>query len=126
MAAERGLDLAAITGSGPEGAVLTADVLAVPETAGAADVEVEAPSTVWRLMAEHMTASWTTVPHFYLIREADAGNLVEWRKQITPVLEKKIGVKPTYTDLLVKLIGVTLPRSSAFECGLGRGRHRME
>jgi pyruvate dehydrogenase E2 component (dihydrolipoamide acetyltransferase) len=49
------------------------------------------------------------VPHFYLVREVSAGNLVEWRKHIAPVLEKKIGVKPTYTDLLVKLIGVTLP-----------------
>jgi len=44
-----------------------------------------------------------------LIREVSAVNLVEWRKHITPVLEKNIGVKPTYTDLLVKLIGVTLP-----------------
>ena len=107
LAAERGIDLAVISGSGPEGAVLTADVLKVPETTAPAGVET--PSTVWRLMAEHMTASWTTVPHFYLMREVDAGNLIEWREHIAPVLEKKIGVKPTYTDLLVKLIAVTLP-----------------
>jgi pyruvate dehydrogenase E2 component (dihydrolipoamide acetyltransferase) len=107
LAAERGLDLATISGSGPLGAVITADVLEAPETTGPAGVEM--PSTVWRLMAEHMTNSWTTVPHFYLMREVDAGNLIEWREHITPLLEKKIGVKPTYTDLLVKLIAVTLP-----------------
>jgi pyruvate dehydrogenase E2 component (dihydrolipoamide acetyltransferase) len=107
LAAERGIDLSFISGSGPEGAVLTADVLNAPAMVG--EPVVETPSTVWRLMAEHMSASWTTVPHFYLIREVDATNLVEWRKHIIPVIEKKIGVQPTYTDLLVKLIGVTLP-----------------
>jgi pyruvate dehydrogenase E2 component (dihydrolipoamide acetyltransferase) len=107
LAAERGIDLSSLTGSGPEGAVLTSDVLNAPVMIGGPAVET--PSTIWRLMAEHMSASWTTVPHFYLIREVDASNLVEWRKHITPVLEKKIGIKPTYTDLLVKLIGVTLP-----------------
>ena len=107
MAKERGLDLAVIPGSGPEGAVLAADVMEFKGTIEPATVET--PGTVWRLMAEHMTKSWTTVPHFYLTREIDAGNLVEWRKHITPVVEKKIGIKPTYTDLLVKLIAFTLP-----------------
>jgi pyruvate dehydrogenase E2 component (dihydrolipoamide acetyltransferase) len=107
LASERGFNLASISGSGPEGAVLAADVMEFQGSAAPAGVET--PSTVWRLMAEHMTASWTSVPHFYLIRDVSAVNLVEWRKHITPVLEKNIGVKPTYTDLLVKLIGVTLP-----------------
>jgi pyruvate dehydrogenase E2 component (dihydrolipoamide acetyltransferase) len=41
---------------------------------------------------------------------------VEWRSRISPSVEKKSGIKPTYTDLLVKLIGVTLrehPRLNA-------------
>jgi pyruvate dehydrogenase E2 component (dihydrolipoamide acetyltransferase) len=67
-------------------------------------------------MAEHMTASWTIVPHFYLIREIDATQLIEWRTRIASKMEKQNGVKPTYTDLLVKLIGFALrehPRLSA-------------
>jgi pyruvate dehydrogenase E2 component (dihydrolipoamide acetyltransferase) len=114
LAAERGLNLATVAGSGPEGAVLAADVLAV---AGAVKpIEAGTPGTVWRLMAERMTTSWTTVPHFYLMREVDAGNLIEWRRRVTPTVEKQSGIKPTYTDLLVKLIGSALhehPRLNA-------------
>ncbi|HEY9152829.1 MAG TPA: dihydrolipoamide acetyltransferase family protein, partial [Anaerolineales bacterium] len=66
--------------------------------------------------AEHMTESWTTVPHFYLMREVDASSLLEWRKHIVDTVEKRIGIKPTYTDLFVKMIGVALrdhPRLNA-------------
>jgi pyruvate dehydrogenase E2 component (dihydrolipoamide acetyltransferase) len=67
-------------------------------------------------MAERMTNSWTTVPHFYLMREVDASNLSEWRSRVSSPVEKRSGIKPTYTDLLVKLIGFTLrehPRLNA-------------
>ncbi|MGZ6316966.1 MAG: 2-oxo acid dehydrogenase subunit E2 [Anaerolineales bacterium] len=114
LAAESGIDLATLTGSGPEGAVLTTDVEAAREIN--APSRVEQNSQIWRVMAEHMTASWTSVPHFYLVREVDATNLVEWRSSIVPAVEKRTGVKVTYTDLLVKLIGVALrghPRMNA-------------
>ncbi len=116
LAVERGIDLATISGSGPDGAVLTADV---PETSPATVLStgsLETPGAIWRVMTEHMTASWTTVPHFYLIREVDAGNLIEWRRRIIPTVEKRTGVKPTFTDLFVKLIGSALrdhPRLNA-------------
>jgi pyruvate dehydrogenase E2 component (dihydrolipoamide acetyltransferase) len=67
-------------------------------------------------MAEHMTASWTTVPHFYLVREVDASRLITWRESLTARIEKGGSIKPTYTDLLVKLLGFTLrehPRLNA-------------
>ncbi len=109
LAAERGIDLSTLKGSGPEGAVLTADVPLQAESASPA-VQVEAPSTVWRVMAEHMTSSWASVPHFYLLREVDASQLMEWREHITPSVEGHTGIKPTFTDLLVKLIGSALRR----------------
>ena len=107
LASERGLKLSSIRGSGPDGAVLAGDV---PESAMPAQAlgKVESMGTVWRVMAEHMSNSWTTVPHFYLMREVNAGNLIGWRKQIISTVEKQTNVKPTFTDLLVKLIGVTL------------------
>ena len=106
LAIERGIEIATLQGSGPEGAVLVADVPL--EVAPAPSANVETPSSVWRIMAERMTASWTTVPHFYLIRELDASHLIEWRSRVTPTVEEKSGLKPTFTDLLVKLIGSTL------------------
>jgi pyruvate dehydrogenase E2 component (dihydrolipoamide acetyltransferase) len=118
LAAERGIDITSLQGSGPEGAVLSEDVPLEP--AAASQGELETPGTVWRLMAERMTASWTEVPHFYLMREVDAGSLIEWRERVSATVEKRTGYKPTYTDLLVKLIGVTLrehPRLNAAWAG---------
>jgi pyruvate dehydrogenase E2 component (dihydrolipoamide acetyltransferase) len=115
LASERGIDIATLKGSGPDGAVLGEDVpleAASIHTTG----NLETPSTVWRVMAERMTASWTTVPHFYLLREVDATHLIKWRTNIVSKVEKRGGIKPTYTDLLVKLIGFTLrnhPRVNA-------------
>src|SRR5574341_1422422 len=115
LATERGFDITTIKGSGPDGAVLVADV--PPEAVTTvSEGHLETPSTVWRVMAERMTASWTTVPHFYLVREVDASNLIEWRTRVSTTVEKRSGIKPTYTDLLVKLIGFTLrehPRVNA-------------
>jgi pyruvate dehydrogenase E2 component (dihydrolipoamide acetyltransferase) len=116
LAAERGIDLSALTGSGPEGAVLAEDVPLSIEPVPATAPSLETPGTVWRLMAERMSASWTTVPHFYLVREVDASLLVDWRNRVAPTVEKRTGIKPTFTDLLVKLIGFTLrdhPRVNA-------------
>src|SRR5581483_8205856 len=83
LAVERGLDVGTLVGSGPGGAVLAGDVLAAagagagPAAAGGgvrpaaaaalprpapAAAPAEAPAgvgTVWRIMAERMTASWT-------------------------------------------------------------------
>ncbi|HSO12045.1 MAG TPA: dihydrolipoamide acetyltransferase family protein [Anaerolineales bacterium] len=115
LASERGINIAKIKGTGPSGAVLTNDVPLDAMTASPAD-NLETPSTVWRVMAERMSASWTTVPHFYLIREVEATHLMEWRSRIAAKVEKQSGAKPTYTDLLVKLIGFTLrehPRLNA-------------
>lgn len=113
LAAERGLDIAALTGSGPGGAVLAADVLdakTVPTLAS--EPQTIALSTTWRLMAERTTQSWTGVPHFYLLRDVNASRLVVWRASA----QKRTAEKITYTDLLVKLVAITLrehPRLNA-------------
>jgi pyruvate dehydrogenase E2 component (dihydrolipoamide acetyltransferase) len=76
---ERGVDVAKVKGSGPEGAVLYANVMAAAATKAVAPVARPAPQpaeeqeiiktgTIWRIMAERTTQSWTSVPHFYLTR----------------------------------------------------------
>ncbi len=114
LAAERGLDVGALRGSGPGGAVLTADVVgaklapapSAPAVGAVPRVEAPGVGTVWRIMAERMTASWTTAPHFYLVREVNVSRLVSWREQAS----KQTGARITYTDLLVKLVAATLSR----------------
>jgi pyruvate dehydrogenase E2 component (dihydrolipoyllysine-residue acetyltransferase) len=103
LAAERGVDVAGLRGSGPGGAVLAADV---PPAPAAPRLETPGLPTVWRIMAERMTASWTSAPHFYLFREVNVSRLVSWREQAN----KRAGVRITYTDLLVKLVAAGLSR----------------
>jgi pyruvate dehydrogenase E2 component (dihydrolipoamide acetyltransferase) len=104
LATERGLDIQALPGSGPGGAILVADVFAA--TPSAARAEAPGVGTVWRIMAERMTASWTTAPHFYLVREVTVSRLVSWRERVS----KQTGARITYTDLLVKLVAAVLAR----------------
>jgi pyruvate dehydrogenase E2 component (dihydrolipoamide acetyltransferase) len=115
IAAERGVDLSGLRGSGPGGAVLVADVPAVaaPVTTGpvtTAPLTLPSPQrgegvgTVWRIMAERMTASWTTAPHFDLVREVNVARLVAW----LGTARKQTGAHITYSDLLVKLVAATL------------------
>lgn len=97
LARERGLDLAAFQGSGPGGAVQAGDI---PDTQN----RPSAISTTWRLMAERTTQTWTTTPHFFLVREAAAERLIAWREQY----QKQSGGEVTFTDLLVRLVAAAL------------------
>ena len=115
LAAERGVDLSQITGSGPGGEILASDITAVAGTQ-VAEAAIESASPISRLMAERTTLSWTTVPHFFLVRDVDADALNEAREQLAPGIEKSRGVKLTHTDLLVALIARVLlkhPRMNA-------------
>lgn len=120
LAFEQGIDLSGLAGSGPAGAVLAADVLhaptlpatrtspemaAVEEEVNPASTSPAAEiSTVWRIMAERTTQSWTTVPHFFLVREVNASRLIAWRDAVL----KRSGGAVTYTDLLVKVAAMAL------------------
>lgn len=99
LAHERGLDTRDLVGSGPDGAVLAADVLAV----GTQTLE---PGTIWQVMADRVTQSWTNTPHFCLLREVNASRLSAWREQMQKLVEPKL----TYSDLLVKLVAAALTR----------------
>lgn len=110
LAQEKGVDISRLTGSGPGGEILADDILT------AAVQHVESPreggltSSIGRLMAERTTQSWTTVPHFFLTREVDAGGLNEARERLLHAIEQSHGVKVTHTDLLVALVARTLTK----------------
>jgi pyruvate dehydrogenase E2 component (dihydrolipoamide acetyltransferase) len=73
-------------------------------------------------MAERTTQSWTTVPHFFVVREVDAGALNETRQQLGTQIERSRNVKLTHTDLLVALVARVLkmhPRVNASWTGEG-------
>jgi pyruvate dehydrogenase E2 component (dihydrolipoamide acetyltransferase) len=55
-------------------------------------------------MAEHTTHSWTSVPHFFLVREVAAVSFVAWYARS----QQRAAEKLTYTDLLVKIVAEAL------------------
>jgi pyruvate dehydrogenase E2 component (dihydrolipoamide acetyltransferase) len=54
--------------------------------------------------------SWTTIPHFFVVREIDAGALIRAREELLPAIERSHGVKVTHTDLIVAAVARTLAR----------------
>jgi pyruvate dehydrogenase E2 component (dihydrolipoamide acetyltransferase) len=117
LAQEAGIDLASLQGSGPEGAIIADDVLAAEQAAQvvAKPQPTAAPATVgeaatipmsrmWKVMAERLTQSWTTVPHFFLAREVDAKKFKKWHSNA----QERSKAKLTFTDLMVKLVAQSL------------------
>jgi pyruvate dehydrogenase E2 component (dihydrolipoamide acetyltransferase) len=100
MAQELGVDISRIVGTGPGGTISGEDIQAAAAKPATAPV-AESLSAIARLMAERTTQSWTTVPHFFLARDVDAGALIEARE--------KLGKdKFTHTDFLIALVARTL------------------
>jgi pyruvate dehydrogenase E2 component (dihydrolipoamide acetyltransferase) len=107
IAAEHGLDLSQIQGSGPQGRVIRSDVeaavsqpVAAPPAADGADERVTL-SQMRRTIARRMAESTRTVPHFFLTTTVDATEMVKLRKEIVEQIADS-GVKITFNDLVVK------------------------
>jgi pyruvate dehydrogenase E2 component (dihydrolipoamide acetyltransferase) len=111
LAQEMDIDLAAVSGTGPEGAVLAADILGLAPEASA-PAPVPEVSRLWRAMAENTTRSWQRIPHFFLIREVDASGLVAARERLAAASP---GI--TYTDLMVRLVAEALRRHPRMNSG---------
>jgi pyruvate dehydrogenase E2 component (dihydrolipoamide acetyltransferase) len=133
LAAEKGIDPAAITGSGPGGRVVRADVVAAaaagPRGAPAGSVRAATAgakgplqedrlvpvSNVRATIARRLVESKTQIPHFYLEIEIDAEPLLELRTQLNTALEKE-GVKLSVNDFVLKASAEALRRVPAVNC----------
>jgi pyruvate dehydrogenase E2 component (dihydrolipoamide acetyltransferase) len=126
LAKELGIDTSGLRGTGPDGTITAEDVQAAANakksgpsssTAAPASSAVsassqpgEALSQIARLMAERMTQSWMTVPHFFLTREVDCTELMAVHKRLGPSIEKSNGAKLTITDLLIAAVARALAK----------------
>jgi pyruvate dehydrogenase E2 component (dihydrolipoamide acetyltransferase) len=133
LAADKGIDPAAITGSGPGGRIVRADVLAAAGgaargspagTAGAATIGAKGPvqeerlvpvSNVRGIIAKRLVESKSQIPHFYLEIEIDAEPLLELRTQLNTALERE-GVKLSVNDFVLKASAEALRRVPAVNC----------
>ena len=120
IASEKGVDLSSLSGSGPSGRIVQADVEAAaggsaaasaPAPAAAPPMMPEAPavlearsvdlSNMRRTIAKRLVESKTTVPHYQVTVSADMGPLMELRKSLNEQLASQ-GVKLSVNDFLVR------------------------
>jgi len=142
LAKEAGIELGRINGSGPHGRVIARDVeeaksgkgLKAPAAAPSAGPAI-APSMsdkqvlalfepgsyeviphdgMRRTIAQRLTASIQTVPHFYLTMDCDIGKLLAAREEINAAAPKDKEKKPLYklsvNDFAIKALAVALQR----------------
>ena len=118
IAASRGVALSSVSGTGPGGRIVAKDVesaqtgaaksasapAAIAATpAGEGDQRIPL-SGMRRIIAERLLASKTTIPHFYLQIEVDAGPLMKARAELNAVVEPAGGLKFTVNDFILKAV----------------------
>ncbi|MFN2540564.1 MAG: pyruvate dehydrogenase complex dihydrolipoamide acetyltransferase [Chthoniobacterales bacterium] len=130
VAAELGVDLANIKGTGPEGRVTETDVRgaarSAPSQRGAAKLAPPSikPGEGARIqlsgmrkgIAERLVQSLGPVPHFYLTIEIDAGPLMAAREELKSAGEGADAAKITVNDFVLKAAvqaAVKVPRANA-------------
>lgn len=84
LASERGIDLTSIAGSGPDGAIVLADVERAPPIGAAAPPAVAAPPpdeaarAMRRAVAAAVSRSKREIPHYYLSSDVNLGKALAW------------------------------------------------
>ena len=136
IAAERGIELAKVQGSGPGGRIIKQDLEGAEAIPVAAELKtppasppvattptgrVEPFSRMRATIAKRMADSMREAPHFYITTEIDMSEAVRLRTSLK--LSDRVSADVTYTHLLVKAVAVALgrhPRLNASFSGDGR------
>jgi pyruvate dehydrogenase E2 component (dihydrolipoamide acetyltransferase) len=117
IARERGIELSALRGTGPEGRIVAEDVERASATGAAAapaaaaptgEVEVVKLNQMRRTIARRMTEAWEA-PAFQISMSADMTGSVRLREALLAQV-KEGGVRPTYSDILTKVVALALVR----------------
>jgi pyruvate dehydrogenase E2 component (dihydrolipoamide acetyltransferase) len=126
VAAEVGVDISTVKGTGPEGRVTETDVRAAAKSQGAAQPAIPQIHAgegsrinltgMRKVIAERLVASKGPVPHFYLNIEIDAGPLMSARAELKTAGEGADAAKITVNDFVLKAsveAAVRVPKANA-------------
>ena len=133
IAREQGIELSALTGTGPDGRIIAEDVelaaAASPAAARAAtsvappgDIEVVQLTSIRKTIARRLTEAWEA-PVFQLTVTADASELVTTRERMVEHLREG-ETKPTVSDVLTRLVAGALMRHRAVNAQFVEGEIR--
>lgn len=128
LAAERGVDLRRLRGSGPNGRVVRADVEAAPTSAGPASSPVPADATtpltpMRKTIAKRLLASHQDIPTFFLTVTLDGSAFVALREAVKAAMPD---VSVSYNDMLLAAVARALrevPEANASWTDTGIVRH---
>ena len=132
IARERGVDLAQITGTGPEGRVIAEDVekaearprRCARSARSAPEFEVVELTKTRQTIARRLTEAWQA-PVFQLTVTADATELVATRERMVELLREG-ETKPTVSDVLTRLVASALVRHRPVNANFVDGKlHRF-
>jgi pyruvate dehydrogenase E2 component (dihydrolipoamide acetyltransferase) len=136
MAAQAGIDLSALKGSGPNGRIVRADIEAAQKTPPAtAPVAVQAPaatprtpepavaisaphrlvphSSIRKVIARRLTEAKSSIPHFYVSMDIEIDALIALQNQLnakSPARDQPGAYFITINDLVIRAAGATLRR----------------
>jgi pyruvate dehydrogenase E2 component (dihydrolipoamide acetyltransferase) len=122
LAADNGVNLAQVKGTGPGGRITEKDVTAFVD--GRAAARAEAPASlpavaaatgafeplnrVRRITADRMAASARSVARVTLLMEVDMSEAVRFRTQLAPEFEKRYGARLAYDAMIAKACAIAL------------------
>lgn len=107
VAADRGIDIREVVGTGPQGRVTRDDVLQAATPIRAypnLEARVVPLTGIRKAVADNVTRSAQTVPHVTLTTEVDMSETVRLREQVLAEFERKYGTRLSFTDILVKAV----------------------
>lgn len=110
-ARELGIDLSTVHGSGPGGRIVEEDVLALEQSGPPAAIPVPSLQRRRQIIAQRMLESVRTIPAFSLTTEVNAEKLVALYRDMQEPVRTAAGSKLTYTDLLIKALGIAVSKS---------------
>jgi pyruvate dehydrogenase E2 component (dihydrolipoamide acetyltransferase) len=106
-----GIDIATVTGSGPDGRIVEKDLLDFalpPAPPSPAPANSQADAKRRQLIADSMTESVRTIPAFSVSLEVNAQKLVGLYHDLSEPVSRSAGAKLTYTDLLFRALALSL------------------
>lgn len=118
VASDLGVNLARVTGSGPGGRIVRADVEGAQGARSApavADTSIR-NSPMRKTIARRLTASHQDIPTFFLTAEFDAGGFVAFRKALKA---RQPDLKVSYNDILIAAVARALRDSPAVNASWG-------
>jgi pyruvate dehydrogenase E2 component (dihydrolipoamide acetyltransferase) len=134
IAKERGIDLAQLRGTGPEGRIVAEDVeraqvspaaapSAPPTAARPTEVEVVELNQMRKTIARRMTDAWEA-PAFQISMSADMSASIRLRETLLERVQEG-GVRPTYSDILTKIVALALMRHRDMNAHFGGDEVRL-